>query len=153
MDRYEILRILRIAAAAVLLCMLSLADIRKKQLPDSLILLLAASSCLRLYAPGAAAGRILTDMLRGGAGTFFLLLLLTGLTDRALGKKTLGGGDVKLAASLGLHLGFFPALRMLLAAAVLALPEAFVRRRRGDGRFAFAPYLCAAGLAVMAAGS
>ena len=96
----------------------------------------------------AAAGFIL-DMLAGGAGTLLLLLGITRLADRLFGRETLGGGDIRLAAALGLHLGFFPAMQMLLAASLLALPEAVLRRRHGEHGFPFAPYLAAAGWVMM----
>ena len=146
----------RIAAAAVLLVVISVKDVRTRRIPGRLILLLAAASLLRIApfitakpADGSGALRVipavLPDMLLGGAGTLLLLLALTHLADRLLGRETLGGGDIRLAAALGLHLGLYSALLMLLAASLLALPEAVVRRRKGEPDFPFAPYLAAAG--------
>ena len=150
-------RILRIAAAGALLLPISIRDVRTRRLPEQLIRLLGAASLLRLIPllPGMPGGTaealfaVLFDMLSGGAGTLLLLLALARLADRLSGRDSLGGGDIMLAAALGLHLGFFPALLMLAAASLLALPEALLRRRRGETDFPFAPYLSAAGLAVM----
>lgn len=149
--------ILRIGAAGVLLLPISVRDIRTGRLPERLIRLLAAASSLRVIPllPGMPGGTaetlfaVLFDMLSGGAGTLLLLLAVTRLADRLTGRNTLGGGDVRLAAALGLHLGFFPMLIELLAASFLALPEALLRRRRGESGFPFAPYLSAAGMAMM----
>lgn len=149
--------VIRIAAAAVLLPVISIRDVRTRRLPMRAVRLLAASSLLRLVPllprvsgdGGAALTADLFGMLAGGAGTFLLLLGITGLADRLFHADTLGGGDVKLAAALGLHLGLFPALLMLLAACLLALPEAVIRRRKGEYSFPFAPYLSAAGLAFL----
>ncbi len=149
--------ILQIGAAGVLLLPISVRDIRTRCLPERLIRRLAAASSLRVIPllPGMPGGTaealfaVLLDMLSGGAGTLLLLLAVTRLADRLAGRNTLGGGDVRLAAALGLHLGFFPALLTLLMASLLALPEALLRRQRGESGFPFAPYLSAAGIAVM----
>ncbi len=149
--------VLRVGTAAALLPVISIRDIRTRQLPAWAVRLLAASSLLRLVPllpgvsvdGGAALTAELFDILAGGAGTFLLLLGIARLADWFFGRETLGGGDVKLAAALGLHLGIYPALLMLLTASLLALPEAILRRRRGKQGFPFAPYLAAAGWVMM----
>ena len=146
--------LLRICAAAVLLLLISICDVRTKRLPSRPVRLLAASSLLRLIpllpelsgGSSSAFRAAFFEMLAGGAGTFLFLLGITWLSDRLFHADTLGGGDVKLAAALGLHLGLFPALLMLLTASLLALPEALLRQRRGARGFPFAPCLSAAGL-------
>ncbi len=162
MTLFDFFAVLRIAAAGAVLLMISVKDLRSRRLPGRLILLLAALSLLRLgpgpafilpeFSGSSSEGAFCTlpaEMLLGGAGTFLLLAAVTHLADRLLGRETLGGGDIRLAAALGLHLGFFPAMQMLLAACLLALPEAVIRRRKGEYSFPFAPYLSAAGLAFL----
>ncbi len=154
MALFSVIRYVRPAAAAVLLGLLSLEDIRTRRLPERQLLLLAGASLLRLLpfwfscAGGGALRAVLADMLAGGAGMLFLLLAVTWLADRIFRRETLGGGDIKLAAALGLHLGFYPALTALLAACAAALAAALLRRR-GGSRFPFAPYLAIAGMAAM----
>ena len=155
MTLFDFFSVLQIGAAAVLLLLISVKDVRSRRIPGRQIILLAAVSLLRL-GPGICWGlscgefrAVLADMVLGGAGTLLLLIAVTRLADRLHGRKTLGGGDIRLAAALGLHLGFFPALHMLLAASLLALPEAVIRRRRSEVYFPFAPYLAAAGWVVM----
>ena len=169
MTLFDFFSVLRIAAAGAVLLLISVKDLRSRRLPGRLILLLAAFSLLR-FGPGLAAlpgpGPALflpefsgsseetfcalpAEMLLGGAGTFLLLAAVTRLADRLFGRETLGGGDIRLAAALGLHLGLFPALLMLLAASLLALPEAVLRRLHGEHGFPFAPYLAAAGWVMM----
>lgn len=170
MTLFDFFSVLRITAAGAVLLLISVKDLRSRRLPGRLILLLAAFSLLRLgpelaalpgpgpavflpeFSGGCSEGAFCTlpaEMLLGGAGTFLLLAAVTRLADRLLGRETLGGGDIRLAAALGLHLGFFPAMQMLLAACLLALPEAVIRRRKGEYSFPFAPYLSAAGLAFL----
>ena len=166
MTLFDFFSVLRIGAGGVLLLVISVKDVQSRRVPGRLVLLLAAVSLLRLgpgiaqdlaavfpkFSGGSRRGAVrdvAAEMLFGGAGTLLLLIVVTRLADRLLGRETLGGGDIRLAAALGLHLGFFPALYMLLAASLLALPEAVIRRRRGEVYFPFAPYLAAAGWAVM----
>ncbi len=155
MTLFDFFSVLRIAAAGMLLLVISVKDVRSRRVPGRLILLLAAVSVLRLapeFSDGFSGGEffsVFADMVLGGAGTLLLLISVTRFADRLLGRETLGGGDIRLAAALGLHLGFFPALHMLLAASLLALPEAIIRRRKGEFYFPFAPYLAAAGWVMM----
>ena len=150
MTLYVFFRLLRILIPAALLAEAAVRDLCSGRLPDRLIRLLAASSLLRLIpsSSGGEAFSAILDMVLGGTGTLLLLLAVTRLSDRLFHTDTLGGGDIKLAAALGLHLGLFPALLMILAASLLALPEALLRRR-GKRGFPFAPYLSAAGLGLL----
>ena len=155
MALFSLIRYLRLAAAAVLLGLLSLEDVRTRRLPERQILLLAGASLLRLLpfclscAESGALRAVLADMLAGGAGILLLLLAFTWFADRIFRRETLGGGDIKLAAALGLHLGFYPALTALLGACAAALAAALIRWRRSGSRFPFAPYLAAAGMIMM----
>ena len=147
-------RTIRIAAAAALLFCLSREDIRTRRLSDRKILLLAGISFLRIlpYLRGPAvkeAAAVLLHMLAGGAGTLLLLLAAARLADLIFRTETLGGGDIKLAAALGLHLGMDGAVLMLLSACMLALAAALILHRRRRASFPFAPYLSAAALVLM----
>jgi leader peptidase (prepilin peptidase)/N-methyltransferase len=75
-----------------------------------------------------------------GAG----LLLVSLVMDRILKKESLGGGDVKLIAVIGLYLGFLPTLFALILSCFLGLGQA-VASGRGRGKaFPFGPALSAA---------
>ncbi len=87
-----------------------------------------------------ASGRII-PALEGGllGGAFFGLLYIV---TRGTG---LGLGDVKLAACLGIFLGFWSALAAFAAAvvigALLAIPVLLTRKRRGRDVLPFGPFL------------
>ena len=99
---------MRPAAAAVLLGLLSLEDIRTRRLPERQLLLLAGASLLRLLpfwfscAGGGALRAVLADMLAGGAGMLFLLLAVTWLADRIFQQQRQGGSRFPFAPYLAI---------------------------------------------------
>ena len=76
-------------------------------------------------------GEILRAVLAGlafGGG----LLLLSLVMDKVLKRESLGGGDVKLFAVVGLYLGFVGTLFCMMLSCVLGLLFAAVRNRGGE---------------------
>ena len=132
---------------ACLMC-LSLVDLDAMIIPDGCLVI--AAGAWALCAPfcgvtwagalcAAAAGLVF-----GGA-----LLLLSLALDKALGKESLGGGDVKLVAVTGLYLGFVGTLFTLVLACVLGLALAPALRKRAGQAFPFGPALSAAAAAML----
>jgi len=73
------------------------------------------------------------------------LLLIVLLMDKLLKKETMGGGDIKLMAVLGLHFGAGKTLFILIVACVLGIVIALIQKRKPDVRFPFGPILALAG--------
>lgn len=106
---------------------LSLVDLETFTIPDGCLLLAAGAWLLALpfLWPGWRAVLLsLLSALAFGGG----LLLLSLLLDRILGRDSLGGGDIKLFAVLGLYLGPVGTLLALILACVLGLVFAFARK-------------------------
>lgn len=143
------LSLLRFLLLGFFLLVASLVDWDSMELPDRLLLAAAAASLLRLVEdPGNW-----KSMLAGAVLVPGLLLLLVLLMDRLLKKETMGGGDVKLLAVLGLHLGPAAAVLLLILACVLGLLFALLGKT-GRGRpFPFGPMLALSGWLVMLFGS
>ena len=112
---------------------LSLVDLEAYIIPDGCLLtaLAAYLAALPLLRPGwAAVGRgVLAGLLFGGG-----LLLLSLLMDRILKKESLGGGDIKLFAVIGLYLGLVGTLFTLLLACVAGLLLGLLLRRGEGGK-------------------
>ncbi|MEU4788678.1 prepilin peptidase [Micromonospora tulbaghiae] len=134
--------LLLVAAAGLVL---AVTDVTALRLPDPLVGVVALGSVLGLAAATAATGepRRLTVAVAGAALSFTGYALLA-----LLPRARLGFGDVKLAAALGLPLGWlgWPALRLglllphvLAGAAVLVLLAA--GRVRRDTPVPFGPAL------------
>jgi leader peptidase (prepilin peptidase)/N-methyltransferase len=133
---------------AVLLAVVTVADLRTRRIPDAALAPAAAVAvaALAIAAPAAVPGRI-AAMCAAGAALLAIALARPG---------GLGLGDVKLGAVLGLYLGGGVALALLIAFAAGALWGAALIVIRGwSARAAtipFAPFI-AIGACVAALGS
>ena len=125
------------------LFLLSLVDAEIKEIPDGC--LIAAVLIWVLTLPFLWSG--LRDLLlHVGAGIAYGagVLLLSLAMDRLLKKESLGGGDVKLLAVIGLYLGFVQTLFCLLLSCVIGLAQALLREKGKEKQFPFGPALSAA---------
>jgi len=109
---------------------LSLVDLECYTIPDGCLLVAVGAwvAALPFLRPGwAEIGRAVLAALVFGGG----ILLTSIVMDKLLGKESLGGGDVKLFAVVGLYLGFAGGLFTVLLSCVLGLLFALVQARRG----------------------
>ena len=130
------------------LFLLSLVDAETREIPDGA--LIAAAVIWLLALPFAWAGWA-DALLRLAAGVVFgaALLLASLALDRILKKESLGGGDIKLLAVIGLYLGFVPTLFALIAGCVLGLAQAAMTGKRRGAAFPFGPALSAAAAVML----
>ena len=140
----------------ILLCCLfclSLTDLECMIIPDVCLIIAAAVWGIFLPLTGmgwpAVRGGLLAGLIFGGG-----LLGLSLLMDRILKRDSLGGGDIKLFAVLGLYLGIVGTLFMTVLACLLGLLFAVLRRGRGGGSepFPFGPAIAAAGTVMLLCG-
>ena len=110
---------------------LSLVDLECYTIPDGCLLIAAGAwaAALPFLRPGwAAVGRaVLAGLVFGGG-----ILLLSLVMDKILKKESLGGGDVKLFAVVGLYLGFVGTLFCMMFACVLGLLFALWQSKHGE---------------------
>lgn len=130
---------LRLLIAGSLLLTAALVDLDTMLLPDGLLLAAGGAAFLRLL-DGEG-----TAMLLGGVCIAVPLLLLVLAADRLMGRETMGGGDIKLVAVLGMHFGPLQGLFLLITACVLGLLAGAVMGKRRDAPFPFGPALVLAG--------
>ena len=133
----------------IFICILSLityADVKERRIPNVLLLL---SIMVKLV------GTLLQDeaQLYGIFGIFgnalavsLPLWLLVALMDRILGKKTMGGGDIKLVFVTGMYLGWEQNLLMLFIAGIIALSYVLVRKEK---EIPFGPAIAIATVLIM----
>ncbi len=124
-----------------ILLFLSLVDWDVMELPNGPMLAGAAAFLVFLPAHEAPLSRL----AQGAVGALALgggLLLISLIMDRLLGRETMGGGDIKLLAMLGLYTGPAAGLFLLLLACFIGLAFA-LRRGRGQA-FPFGPALALA---------
>ena len=144
------LSVLFLRNMAFLCCLfcLSLVDWEISEIPDGCLIVAAAAWALAapfLYRSWGEAGLALAAGL-----AFGLALLLCSLAmDRLLKKESLGGGDIKLFAVVGLYLGFTETLLALILACVLGLALAAALRRRAGEPFPFGPAISASAAVML----
>lgn len=130
---------------------LSLVDWEAYLIPDGCLVVVAGAWLAALPFVGggrAAVWRSLGAGLAFGGGLLAVSLVL----DRLLKRESLGGGDIKLFAVVGLYLGWVGTLFTLLLSCVLGLALGLARRER-DGHIPFGPAIAgAAGLMLLCGG-
>ena len=82
--------------------------------------------------------------LAGGAAGLLLFWLIAWAAEKILGKEALGGGDIKLAAVMGLFLGLPKLILAVLVASVAASIIMLIAKKHSEEKeFPFAPFLSA----------
>ncbi len=135
------------------LFLLTLTDLEAMIIPDGchvaavLIWLMALPFVFTGW--GDVARSVAAGLAFGGG-----LLGVSLVMDRLMGRDTLGGGDIKLFAVVGLYLGFVGTLFALVIACVVGLLLQFaLKRGREDAAFPFGPSIAlAAGLMLLYGG-
>ena len=129
---------LRFGILIVLLIVISVIDIKTMKIPDYLIIITAAASLLRFLEPeGVSLLQYLSGLIPSIA-----ILILSVILKHLTHHRLLGGGDIKLSAALGLHLGPYPTLLTVLLASILAI---IICRKQ---KFPFAPMLSVAAIVI-----
>ena len=131
------------------LFLLTLTDLEAMIIPDGCHI---AAVLIWLFAlpfdfPGwPRVGLHLLSALVFGGG----LLIVSLIMDKALGRDTLGGGDIKLFAVVGLYLGLAGTLFTMLLACVLGLVLNLILQRGERGRaFPFGPAIAVSAAAML----
>lgn len=98
------LLVLALTLFAVVSVVLAVIDVRRRRLPDVVVLPATIAAVLVLSIAAAATGRPAraADVALGALGAFGACLMV-----RLARPEAFGGGDVKLAALVGAHLGWF----------------------------------------------
>ena len=121
------------------LFLLTLTDLESMTIPDgchvAAALIWLAALPFTFTGWGDVARSVAAGLVYGGG-----LLALSLIMDRIMGRDTLGGGDIKLFAVVGLYLGFLGGLFALMIACAVALAFQALLKRRGEGKaFPFGP--------------
>jgi len=120
---------------------LSLVDLEVYEIPNG-CLIIAALAWLGAIPFADDPLHALWTGLAVGVGFGAVMLLLSLVLDKIMKKETLGGGDIKLFAVVGLYLGLVGSLFSLIIACALGLIlGAIVRKKSAEngGRIPFGP--------------
>lgn len=134
---------LQTVSALVLVCCLfslSLIDLDIQIIPDRFLLIPAVVRIAQLVIEGGFHGLlhgVLPGLIFGGG-----LLVLSLVMDKVLKKESMGGGDIKLMAVLGLYFTIPECLLLLVFACVLGILIAMLlKKAKPDTPFPFGPTL------------
>lgn len=128
---------------------LTLVDLESYIIPDGCLLISAAAWVAAIpfawseYGGWSGVLFSLLSAVAYGGGMFLCSLIM----DHILKKDSLGGGDIKLFAVMGLYLGMLPSLFALLLACILGLVFAVMNTKRNEnsgGQIPFGPAIAAA---------
>lgn len=134
--------------ASCLFC-LSLTDLESYEIPDGCLVIPAAAWFVTLPFVKMGSTEILIYVLTG-IGYGAIMLGLTLLFDKLLGKETMGGGDIKLFALTGLYLGAAASLFALFFSCILGLLAGAVRNKKKKGALIpFGPSIALASYAML----
>jgi len=135
---------LRMLLLFSLLLAISLVDLEDGWVPDRL-LIIGAVGYLPLLLLEAEPLKVLLQGLIGAAALFAPLLLLVLAADKLLGRESMGGGDLKLFALLGLYFGWKLGLLLVILSCIAGLVFAVIMGKAKPGKpFPFAPAMTAA---------
>lgn len=151
----EPLTILRWLIVGCLLLTLSLVDLETFEIPDRLLvgIVLAFVICTPITSglDGVKSGII------GALAVSVPLLVFVLLADKVMGRETMGGGDIKLLAALGLHFGAANMLLLLIVACILGVLIAYFTKNGEESTLykpiPFGPAIAGAAWVVMLFGS
>ncbi len=131
---------------------LSLVDLDIQIIPDRFLLIPAVCRAALLLLYGGPMG-LLKGIVPGlvlGGGVLALSLVM----DKLLKKDTMGGGDIKLLAVLGMFFSLSECLLLVLLACILGIAMASILLRiDSETAFPFGPALSAAAWVTMMVGS
>ena len=135
-DGLTVLALRNIIFVCCLFC-LSLVDMEIREIPDGALVISFLAWVSTAYFIYGSLREILLHVAAGVVfGAAFLILSL--VMDRILKKESLGGGDIKLFAVVGLYLGFLPSLFCVMIACVAGLIAAAVIKSKS---ISFGPFI------------
>ena len=130
---------------------LSLVDFDTQLIPDRFLIIPAIVRILELIFDGGFSSLLIPVATGFGLGGSVLILSL--IMDKILKKDTMGGGDIKLLALLGLYFTVPECFLLLLIACLLGIIMAMVLLKvNSDTPFPFGPALSLSAWVVLLAG-
>ncbi len=127
---------------------LSLVDLETMELPGAPMAVAAGSFLLFLFAHDDPLRRLLWGLL-GALAIGGGVLLVSLIADKVMGRETMGGGDIKLLALLGLYVGPDGGLLLVIAACFTGLLFAGASRVGRGKEFPFGPAIALAAWPVL----
>ena len=126
---------------------LSITDLKAYIIPDKALFVAVLAwfgtipFAYEVYGGAAGVGLSMVSAVLFGGG----ILVFTLLMDRLFQKETMGGGDIKLFAVIGLYLGMPASLFALFLSCIFGLFFALICMQKGSQPIPFGPSIALAG--------
>ena len=130
---------------------LSLVDFESKIIPNGTLLIAAGAWLVAEPFLFESWTRTLAHVGTGVAISGGMLLISL-VMDKVLQRESLGGGDVKLFAVVGLYLGLLPSMFALILSCILGLAVNLPRQRGNSEPFPFGPWIAVATVVMLFCG-
>lgn len=131
------------------LMLLGLIDYDTMILPNGPMIVAAVAWAVFLPAHEDIKSRAIGGLATAAAVAAVILVVVL-IMDKVMGRETMGGGDIKLLALVGLYLGPWRTVLAVLAACLIGLIFALITRVGKKQIFPFGPAICiAAALAIL----
>ncbi len=127
---------------------LSVVDLESMELPGLPMAVAAGSFLLFLFTYDDPPRRLLWGLL-GALAIGGGVLLVSLIADKVMGRETMGGGDIKLLALLGLYVGPDGGLLLVITACLAGLLFAGISRVGRGKEFPFGPAIALAAWPVL----
>ncbi len=137
------------------LFVLALTDLETFEIPDGAIVTGAVGWVIFTIAElvlGLRDYKWALNHLLAGIITGAVMLLISLLMDKVLGRDSLGGGDIKLFSLLGLYLGYAGSYELVLLSCIVGLIFAGIRKafnKASTKEFPFAPSIAISGYLLL----
>ena len=139
-----------IALFSILLAV-ALIDLDTMEIPNGLVIAGAAVFLVFLFTHDDPLDRLIWGAI-GGVAFGGGLLILSLIMDKVMGRESMGGGDIKLLAMLGLFTGPAVGLFLIILACFTGLLFALLSRSKGKA-FPFGPAIALAAWPALLAGA
>lgn len=139
-----------VSALVLVSCLfaLSMVDLDTQIIPDRFLIISALVRLVQLVIEGRVLSGIIPALIFGGG-----MLVLSLVMDKILKKDTMGGGDIKLMAVLGLYFSVPVCLFLLILACFIGIIVAkLMMKVKKDVPFPFAPAISLATMVTMLVG-
>lgn len=129
---------------------LSIVDIESYEIPDGILIIafitwaVTAPFIYTTSMPFSIVHHILSGLVCGG-----IMLAVTLIMDKVLGKESMGGGDIKLFALLGLYLGYLGSYLLVLMSCLVGLLFAVITKNK---KIPFGPSIALSGYITLLIG-
>lgn len=130
---------LRMCILFPLLLGAAVSDLYTMEIPDEISLAIVWVFAVFLPLESEGTPWLLERGLWGFFGIGAMLLAISGLCEMIMGQEVMGGGDIKLFAALGLHLGFVNCLFLIAVSCIVGMVYSVFRAVSRKVPIPFAP--------------